>query len=82
MGTNTYFRLVLVFDYCIIGLDKTCNDIFQTGLMKRLWLNQAPHSWGFFGYLTYDYTTSFDIAKHNIGFIGVLPIPMTLSSVI
>ena len=29
---------------------------------------------GFFGYLTYDYTTSFDIAKHNIGFIGVLPI--------
>ena len=37
---------------------------------------------GFFGYLTYNYTTSFDIAKHNIGFIGVLPIPMTLSSVI
>ena len=31
---------------------------------------------GFFGYLTYDYTTSFDIAKHNIGFIGVLPIPI------
>ena len=29
---------------------------------------------GYFGYLTYDYTTSFDIAKHNIGFIGVLPI--------
>ena len=29
---------------------------------------------GFFGYLTYDYTTSFDIAKHNIGFIGVFPI--------
>lgn len=29
---------------------------------------------GYFGYLTYDYTTSFDIAKHNIGFIGILPI--------
>jgi hypothetical protein len=29
---------------------------------------------GYLGYLTYDYTTSFDIAKHNIGFIGVLPI--------
>lgn len=50
MGTNTFFRLVLVFDYCIIGLDKTCNDIFQTGLMKSLWLNQAPPSSGFFVY--------------------------------
>ena len=30
------------------------------------------------GYLTYDYTTSFDIAKHNIGFIGVLPLPLFL----
>jgi hypothetical protein len=27
-----FFRLVLVFDYCIIGLDKTCNDILETGL--------------------------------------------------
>ena len=36
MEANTLFRLVLVFDYCIIGFDKTFNYIFQTGLMKRL----------------------------------------------
>ena len=34
---------------------------------------------GFFGYLTYDYTTSFDIAKHNIGLIGVLPLAPTFT---
>jgi len=36
MGANTLFRLVLVFDYCVIDSDKTYNYIFQTGLMNRL----------------------------------------------
>ena len=32
MGTNTLFRLVLVFGYCVIGFNKTCNDILETGI--------------------------------------------------
>jgi len=28
----------LVFNYCIIGWNKTYNDILETSLMKRLWL--------------------------------------------
>ena len=33
---------------------------------------------GLLGYLTYDYTSGFDIPKHNIGLIGVLPIAFQL----
>ena len=32
MGTNTLFRLVLVFGYYFIGFNKTCNDILETGI--------------------------------------------------
>ena len=55
MEANTLFRLVLVFDYCIIGFDKTFNYIFQTGLMKRLKLVNDGGTVGI-GYLISYYT--------------------------
>ena len=48
MGANTLFRLVLVFSYCVIGFDKTNDDIFQTGLNNSP--TSTPTFIGFFVY--------------------------------
>jgi hypothetical protein len=46
MGTNTLFRLVLVFGYYFIGFNKTCNDILETGINYK-YINPRPVA-GFF----------------------------------
>jgi len=48
MGTNTLFRLVLVFGYYFIGFNKTCNDILETGINYK-YINPRPLA-GFFVY--------------------------------